>query len=120
MTTPALQNLEIYQGDSVDMLVRIKARDALGSLVYMDLTDWTPKAQIRLNVGAPTVLAEFTCTKTDQTIMPGGILLHLDPASTASITANEGVWDAEISKSTTDKKTFLAGTVTFTAEVTHV
>ena len=101
------------------MFLRIKARDNTGSLVYMDLTDWTPKAQVRSDPTSTTVLIEFVCTKTDQTAIPGGVLVHADPALTTGIAVDNAMWDFQISKSTTDRKTVLAGNVTFSGEITQ-
>lgn len=120
MTTPATFDLSIYQGDSYDLFFRVKARNGIGDLVYQDLTGATAKAQIRATKETASVLAEFTCSLSNQTSTPGGVLCRLTPATTAAITATAGVWDCEILYANGDKKTVLAGNVTFTKEVTRV
>lgn len=119
MTNPAPLDLTIYQGDSHDIFFRLKARDGSGNMVYKDITGCTVKAQIRATKDAATPLAEYTATLSDQTTTTGGCLLHLDPDVTAAIVADLGVWDCEVGFSATDKKTILAGNVTFTKEVTR-
>lgn len=123
MTKPATQDIDIYQGDSFDLFVRVKARDAGGTMVYQNLTGATPKAQIRQSKSNVTVLVEFTCTLSNQTTTPGGVLVHATPAQTAALAATSpgapNVWDLEILYSNGDKRTILAGNASVTAEVTR-
>lgn len=120
MTIPALQPLALYQGDSYSLLLRIKARNNLGDMVYQDLTGAIGKSQIRADASSNTVIAEFTCTITDQVTLTGGVLLQLTPAQTSSIVATVAVWDCEILYANGERHTFLSGPVTITKEVTHV
>lgn len=119
MTTPATFDISIYQGDSYDLFFRVKARNALGDMVYQDLTGATGKAQVRADKTTATVAAEFTCTLSNQSTTPGGMLLHLAPAATTGLTITAGVWDCQITYSNGDVKTVLAGNVTVTKEVTR-
>lgn len=119
MTIPAPLPLTLYQGDSFSLFVRIKARDAGGTLVYQNLTGCTVKAQIRLNTEAPQVIAEFSANITEQVTLTGGIVLLLTPAQTAAMTELKAVWDCEVLYSNGDKRTFLAGSVALVKEVTH-
>lgn len=119
MTTPAPFDLQIYQGDSYDLFFRVKARNGVGDLVYLDLTGSTPKAQIRASKTSPTAAAELTANISDQTTLTGGVLLHITPAVSAALTLTAGVWDCEILFASGDKKTVLAGDVTVTPEVTR-
>lgn len=122
MTTPATQNITLKRGDSWDLLARVKGKNALGDLVYLDLTGCTPKAQIRASEDAETPIAEITCTLTDQVTLAGGILLRLEDTATAALAPTTSAkWDLEIKWPGVngDRKTVLAGTVTITADVTR-
>lgn len=123
MTQPAALDIALYQGDSFDLFVRVKARDTGGTMVYQNLTGATPKCQMRAAKNNPTVLIEFTCTLSNQTTTPGGVLIHATPANTLGLVATSpgapNVWDLEILYSNGDKKTILAGNASVTAEVTR-
>lgn len=121
MTTPADQPIEFTRGDSWDLFARVKGRDTNGSLVYLDLTGCTPKAQIRSSVSSPTVVAEITCTISDQVTLMGGVYCRLEDTVTDALTPGTYVWDLEIKwpGGTGDRKTILSGAVTINADVTH-
>lgn len=121
MTTPANQPIEFTRGDSWDLLARAKGRNGVGDLVYLDLTGCTPKAQIRASADAVGVLAEITCTLTNQGTMPGGVLCRLEDSTTSTLTPGVYVWDLEIKwpGANGDRKTILAGEVTVNSDVTH-
>lgn len=121
MTTPADQPIEFTRGDSWDLLARVKGRNGVGDLVYLDLTGCTPKAQIRANVNAVGILAEITCTLTNQTTMTGGVLCRLEDTDTSALTPGVAVWDLEIKWPGVngDRKTILSGVVTISADITH-
>lgn len=122
MTTPAIQDIKIRRGDSWDLLARVKGRNSLGDLVYLDLTGCTPKAQVRANAEAASPLVEITCTITDQVTLAGGILLRLEDSDTAALAPTTSAkWDLEIKWPGVDgdRKTVLEGDVTITADVTR-
>lgn len=121
MTTPADQPIEFTRGDSWDLLARVKGRNGVGDLVYLDLTGCTPKAQIRANPTAVGVLAEITCTLTDQGTMTGGVLCRLEDSVTSALTPGSYVWDLEIKWPGVngDRKTILSGQVTINTDITH-
>lgn len=119
MTTPATFNITMTRGDSYDLFFRVKARDAGGTLVYQNLTGATVTAQYRETVDSVSALASFVATLSDQGTMPGGVLLHLSPATTAALTQLTGVWDCQIAYSADDVKTVLSGTVTVNKDVTR-
>ena len=122
MTSPAPQDIDITRGDSWDALVRVKGRDGSGNLVYMDLTGTTPKAQIRATADDPAVIAEITCTITDQVATLGGIYLRLEDTVTSALApTTSAVWDLEVKwpDPNGDRKTILSGGVTITRDVTH-
>lgn len=120
MTTPATQNITIKRGDSFDLFFRVKGKNNLGDLVYLDLTDCTPKAQIRSS--SDQLIGEFTATIANQTTLTGGALLRLEDSVTSSFAATTSAkWDAEIKWPGVngDRKTVLEGTVTITIDYTH-
>lgn len=119
MTVPAPFDISVYQGDSFDLLLRIKVRDTSGTLIYQDLTGATAKAQIRATASSSTVLAEFSCSLTNQSTLPGGVLIRLTNAQTTAINADVGVYDAEVTYANGDRHTFISGKVTFIKEVTR-
>lgn len=121
MTIPAPQDIEFTRGDSWDLLARIKGRNAQGDLIYLDLTGVTPTAQIRATIEAATVLAEITCTLTDQGTLTGGVLLRLEDTDTVALTAGMAVWDLELKWPGVDgdRKTVLGGSVTINPDVTR-
>jgi hypothetical protein len=120
MTIPAHFPIALYQGDSFKLFFRVKVRDTEGVVDYQSLAGSTPKAQIRATADTTgTPMAEFTCTLANQTTTKGGCTIELSTSQTAGITAVSGVWDCEILYSDGEKKTFLAGPVTITKQVTR-
>lgn len=122
MTTPAVKNLDIYQGDDYDILIRVKGRNAVGDMEYLDMTDALPKAQIRAAADAEEILAEFTAVVTDQVTTKGGILYSLSGEDTAVLVLANAVWDCEVVFPPAlggQRKTLLKGTVTVTKQVTR-
>lgn len=118
---PLKFDIEVYQGDTFSMFMRIRALDANGDPAsYIDLTGSTPKAQIRSNVAdidaAPD--AEFTCTLGNQGTVPGSLFVELTDVQTAALTGN-GVYDVEILHANGVRRTYLQGTVTLIKEVTR-
>jgi hypothetical protein len=122
VTTAATIDIELKRGDSWDALVRVKGRNGAGDLVYLDLTGVTPKAQIRTTPDATSVLAEITCTITDQVTTTGGVLLRLEDTDTSSLQATTNAkWDLELKWPGVngDRKTVVEGNVTVTLDTTH-
>jgi hypothetical protein len=117
---PPTFNIEIYQGDTFSMFLRIRALDANGDPGnYLDLTGSTAKAQVRANAAADPPDAEFTCTLGNQSTVPGSLFVELSPAQTAALTGN-GVYDVQITHADGRIRTYLAGTTTLIKEVTRV
>lgn len=121
MTTPAPQDITLTRGDSWDMLFRVKGKDALGDLIYLDLTGCVATSQIRENEDAAAVVATITCTLTDQVTLPGGVLLRLEDTDTAAIIVDSAMWDVEIKWPGVngDRKTVLSGLVSMTKDITR-
>lgn len=120
---PAQKDLSWRQGDSFDALVRMKSRDENGVMVYTDLTGVVPRAQVRPTYASDVVLVEIDCTLTDQVTLPGGVLLHVDPAVTAALSPTSAsalpVWDLELTWSPTEARTVYEGKVTVDPQVTR-
>lgn len=121
---PAVQDLSIYQGDSYDFFFRVRERvydpvmEEFTAGDYINLTGWVGKSQIRVTHDAVEVLAEFSVTLSDQTTTPGGVLLMLTPAQTAAL-PSKGVWDVQLTNTAGEIRTFIAGGVTVSREVTR-
>lgn len=120
MPKPAPLDLEVTKGDTLDVFVRVKRKNAVGALEYMNLTGWKPKAQVRASAGSATVDATFTCTISDQTgDTLGGVLLHLPIIESDKLTTGNKVWDFEITNpGDTERRTLIGGKFVVFAGVT--
>lgn len=119
---PLKFDIDIYQGDTFSMFLRVRALDANGDPSdYIDLTGSTAKAQIRTDVADLDADpdAEFTCTIGNQSTVPGSLFVELSPAQTAALTAN-GVYDVQITHADGRVRTYLQGIVTVIKEVTRL
>lgn len=113
---PAANNITIYQGDTFELIIRLK--DSTNA--YVNLTGATPKSQIRANTATSTVMAEFTAallTQSGSTL--GGFKLSLTASQTTGLTGN-GFYDAQITWPDGSVKTYVAGSVTLIPEITRV
>lgn len=117
---PAENDIEIYQGDSYELIFRL--RDAGGN--YMNLTGAVPKAQIRATPESGVVLAEFDAdllTQSGDTL--GGVSIKLTGAQTALLPPTPEIegrfyYDAQLTNGT-DIKTHVYGRVKVYPEVTR-
>ena len=106
----------MYAGDSWKMGIRLRSQNSNGSAgSYLDLTGATPTAQIRDAAGV--LLVDITCVLEDQDINTGLVTLSLTPAQTTTLL--NGKWDFQLELDG-DVRTYLAGNVTVTAEVTRI
>lgn len=102
------RDLSLYSGDDFDISLKFS----------MDLTSYSPLAQIRLfptypsNQVGPVILATFEITKSSSTV--GGVLdtlnLHLSSAVTEKL-PRTSYWDIQLTSSTGHVKTYLEGKV---------
>lgn len=87
----------------------------------VDLTGCTARMQIRPEVESPTVLLELSTT--NGRIALGGVAgtatLTLDPATTAALDWDSGVWDLEITHPGGDVSRMAEGTASVSPEVTR-
>jgi hypothetical protein len=106
---PVQVNLLFYQGD--DFYLRINVTDKLGAPI--DLTAYTPKAQIRSSPGSGVIQATFTAS----IVAPNGVMLHL-PSAQSVLVASAAAWDVQITDSAGVITTIAYGSVSCTREVT--
>ena len=124
---PAQYDIQVYRGDYFELTLRLRGGELVGEGYvpgdYMDLTGWTPKAEIRTNEDASTPLASFTCQLLDQTQTGsvGGVYLFLPSAQSALLQVPTAVWDIQIADDSTPPRvfTYLRGKVTVTKDVTR-
>lgn len=119
MALPAIYNIQAYQGDRYDLIIRVRTITAGVPGAYIDLTGKTPAAAVKADVADVAPLATFTCAILDQVVALGGCQITLTPAQTAALVAGDYVWDFQLKTSTTDIKTYLAGGFSLVAQVTR-
>jgi hypothetical protein len=112
MRMPACFDLEIYRGDTGTWAFLLW-KDVLKT-VPVDLTGVTPKAQMRAGPNG-AVLAEFTCTVT----APNRIDMVLTPAASAALGPLRAPWDLQLTYSSGNVSTVLAGRASVVADVTR-
>jgi hypothetical protein len=113
-TTRLPDNLDlvIWQGDTQEYYINLT--DDATPAVPIDLTGCTAQAVIRSSFTSPTSY-DFTCTITDA--VGGVIKLYMTAANCALIPAGDYVWNFQITLSTGEIRTYLAGDVLVYAEV---
>lgn len=104
---PALVNLLLYQGDDFYLDIILSGSGAI------DLTSYTPKAEIRPTPGSATLIASFAVTITGATTMR----LHLLHAQ-AELLVGDAAWDVQITDSAGVVTTVAYGSITLTKQVT--
>ena len=120
---PATCDISLYRGDYFEMTLRLRAGTFNGTSytpgTYLDLTGWTPKAEIRANEDAATPLATFTTEVLNQVDVPGGVHLFLPSTESAALTAAAAIWDVQLTDPQSHVYTYLRGKVTVTKDVTR-
>jgi hypothetical protein len=111
MTTPETYVLNIYRGDNYAWQF-VFWNDA-AKTDPLDLTDVTPKAEIRNKPGGNRV-TEMTCAVT----LPNIIDLTLSAANSHTLQPGQRVWDLQLTYLSGDVSTLLAGPVLITGDVT--
>lgn len=107
---PATLPLTLYRGDTARWQFKLWADTDKTEPV--DLTDVTPKAEIR-DKPSGTKISELACTVT----LPNIIDASLEPAISRTLPA-KGFWDLQLTYSSGDIATVLAGPVTVTPDIT--
>jgi hypothetical protein len=105
---PANLPLEIYRGDSQRMRVTLYAPE----MVPLDLTGAVAKSEIRDRPGGDTIIP-LICTIT----LPNIIDLELTATNSYKLPV-AGVWDLQLTFSSGEVRTPLAGQVSVTPDVT--
>lgn len=140
---PALQDINVMQGDSRDFFFRVRDRVWDAGIQdwiagdYTDLSNWTGKSQIRKPQaatagGIPELVGDWAVFITNQTTTKGGVLLRLTAAQTTSFPAAAAtlaqalattpnlVWDVQLNGPTGDVSTFISGGIRVLPEVTRL
>ncbi len=118
MSLPAVYDIEIYIGDDFSLPIRLKADN-----VYVNLTGWTGRAQLRNGVG--TLLATFTVTVGNQSTTPGLVTVSMANTITSGLSPSgnspttTAVYDVELTDTGSKVRTYLAGTATVVIDVTR-
>jgi hypothetical protein len=107
---PQNQDLIFYKGDYVELFVTVK--DSNG--VPLDLTGSTPKAQLKKTY-TDSAPVDFACTLTGVT---GQIRMFLSSTVSGSLTPGDYIYDLQVTNSSNQTRTYLAGDVTVSPEVT--
>lgn len=116
---PTEFNIDVYQGDTFELTMRLKRRTALNTLDYVDLTDADVKAQVRLLPSTGSVAAEFATDVPDQTLEGNLGMFTVSLTPTQTRTLPDGWWDVEVTFPDTKVRTYLRGTVTVLEEITR-
>lgn len=113
---PGTFNIKVVSGDSWRREITIQTKTGVNTYAPIDLTAYTPAAQIRATASNSTVLA--TITTTIPAPLTGVIVLELSTAQTEALPSS-AVWDLELAASATDTHTILQGAITITGDVTR-
>jgi hypothetical protein len=106
---PSTINLVLYTGDDFSMTLTLTNSDGSAT----DLTGYTALAQIRPQAGSTTISASFvTSTVGNQ------IILSLPNTGSQGL-VGKYVWDCQITSQTGVIQTLVAGSVSFTQDVTR-
>jgi len=109
----AFQELYLEQGTTFVTTVTL---DDVYGIVY-DLTNITPKSQIRKSYYSANVAAEFDAQIPDPTV--GVIVLQLDAAVTSNLAAGRYVYDVAIQDTANTVTRVLEGTMIVSPQVTR-
>jgi hypothetical protein len=107
--SPMRVDLSIYQGD--DFFLNVEVDDTVSSI---DLTGYTPKAEIRAVAGGPTVIATFDAV----ILSPTTVGLHL-PNDQSDLLTAAAAWDVQITSPTGVVTTLAYGSVIVMKQVTR-
>ena len=108
---PSNYDLVIYKGDFVEIFVTVKD----GSGTSINLTGYTPKAQIKTDYDAVSATADLACTLTGVT---GQVRIYLSSVASTALPVGSFIWDFQLKQPNNDVRTYLTGDVTVYPEVT--
>ena len=111
--TPGTYNITLYRGDT--WTADIVLTDTVSGSV-LDLTGYSALAQIRATADAASAEASFASVLTE---LEGKVTLTLSAAASAALTITSGVWDLQLTDASSAVRTYLAGSVTVTPDVSR-
>lgn len=114
---PAVDDINIYRGDSVRLVRTLKTSDAEDVLSPYILTGCIPKGQIRTSEAPSEVLAEFECSLADQVTDPGTVYLVIE-AGVTDMFPSTARWDFQLTHPDGTVRTYCQGKVTAQGQVT--
>lgn len=118
---PASYDIEQYQGDTLVLPMRVRALNSNGSLgAYYNLTGWTAAAQVRLKSGNTIVQSLTVVIDSDQTANPGLLVISATAAQTGAWTTAAMIWDLQLTDTSGQVRTVVAGAVRVTEDVTEL
>lgn len=104
-------DIRIYKGDYYEWYISLQ--DSSGNVV--DITDETPKAQLRENYSSEDAV-ELECSVDND----GDIRIYLSSAVSSTLDANKDyIWDLQTTNYKGDTKTWVTGDVDVLNEVTR-
>jgi hypothetical protein len=112
-----VHRIQVQQGAAFKMNVAAQNADKSA----MNLAGYSARMQVRASAADPSILMEASTANGYITInAPGGIVMINVPATiTGAMTWTDGVWDLEISTSTTDVIRLAEGFASLSPEVTR-
>lgn len=119
--SPSVADLVLYQGDDWSKTYRVGSRvSADDPIVYWDLTGYSGKSQIRKKAGSADVLAEldFVLGDGQDTDEGAGYFTVSLSAEDSALLPRVCYWDIELTDLDGKKRTYVAGKVSVTREVT--
>jgi len=116
---PATDNITAYRGDTIRE-TRLFAIPDTDPVEYFDPTGCTPAAQVRTSATNDEILYTLDCelivgaTATD----PSGVVMEIE-AGITDAAPSKAVWDYQLTFADGSIRTFGAGTVKFSGQVTR-
>lgn len=107
---PKRYDIEIYQGDSFEVILNFKDASNVG----VNLTGFTGKVQFKDDAAAVVATPVVTLNYGS---VNGAVRVFL--ADTSTIPAGVYNWDLELTDATSRKRTYIGGKVTVTEDVTE-
>jgi hypothetical protein len=105
---PKRYDIEIYQGDSFEVILNFKDSEGVG----VDLAGFTGRAQFKPATGSPIALT----VEVNYGAVDGAVRLsYLD----TSLLSGTYSWDLELEDSGGRKRTYIGGKVTVTEDITE-
>lgn len=117
---PAQVDLPVYRGDPVDASFRLYSTPDRGvTKTYLDLTGYTGRAQVRSSADDDVVLLELVVEVADpqEGDLLGVVMISSGP--TGDVPPGFAVWDLELTPPGGSPRTWLAGAVPVTGDVTR-